>query len=319
MRMIINYDKNSKMTRPFPTLRKLGAVSPYGECTPFVYRGRLYRLELADPTRGPLDPSIHHCALIRDHETGEILTMVGEDIYYHSLYTENDEVYVLGVLIDDSSIDSTSGNTIVMYATHDLKNWERRVLFSNPGWRYFNTSLTKGPDGYVLMMEASEPAEYVGTYFTCFFATSPDLVQWTMMDYDCCFDRDLYNGGPWLRYSNGYYYLISVMILPYGRFSNYIFRTRDFRTWEVGDYNPILMPDNEDKKIAPHAFDLTPERLEEIRSGYNINNSDIDMCDWQGKTIITYIVGNQLGFYYMAEAEYDGTVDELLAAYFEKP
>ena len=43
------------------------------------------------------------------------------------------------------------------------------------------------------------------------------------------------------------------------------------------------------------------------------------MCDWQGKTIITYIVGNQLGFYYMAEAEYDGTVDELLAAYFEKP
>ena len=40
------------------------------------------------------------------------------------------------------------------------------------------------------------------------------------------------------------------------------------------------------------------------------------MCDWQGKTIITYACGNQLGFVYTCEAEYDGTVDDFLAANF---
>ncbi len=38
----------------------------------------------------------------------------------------------------------------------------------------------------------------------------------------------------------------------------------------------------------------------------------MDMCDWNGKTLITYLIGNQLGFYYMAEAEYDGCVADFL-------
>ena len=40
-------------------------------------------------------------------------------------------------------------------------------------------------------------------------------------------------------------------------------------------------------------------------------------CFWNGKTLITYLIGNQLGFYYMAEAEYDGCVDDFLAAFFD--
>ncbi len=37
----INYNTTSKMERGFPRVRKLGAVSPYGEMTPFVHGGRL--------------------------------------------------------------------------------------------------------------------------------------------------------------------------------------------------------------------------------------------------------------------------------------
>jgi hypothetical protein len=40
------------------------------------------------------------------------------------------------------------------------------------------------------------------------------------------------------------------------------------------------------------------------------------MCDWNGKTLIVYNVGNQLGFYYLAEAEYNGSVADFLEAYF---
>ena len=65
--------------------------------------------------------------------------------------------------------------SLMLFESRDLKNWVCRELLKNPGWRYFNTSLTKGPDGYVLCVEASEPAEYVGVPFTAFFAFSPML------------------------------------------------------------------------------------------------------------------------------------------------
>ena len=35
------------------------------------------------------------------------------------------------------------------------------------------------------------------------------------------------------------------------------------------------------------------------------------------KTYINYLLGNQLGFYYMAEAEAEGTVADFLKSYFE--
>ena len=105
--------------------------------------------------------------------------------------------------------------------------------------------------------------------------------------------------------------------LPCARYTNYIYRTKDFDVWEVGLYNPILMPDEEDRKISPYAYGLKPELLTQIRTGFISSNSDVDMCDWEGKTLITYNAGNQRGFYYLAEAEYDGSVDEFLAANFE--
>ncbi|MBR6771994.1 MAG: hypothetical protein IKM29_01245 [Clostridia bacterium] len=170
-----------------------------------------------------------------------------------------------------------------------------------------------------MLLEAGEPREYVGEKpFTFFFATSKDMVNWEFMDYSCGFSFERYMGGPWMRWSNGFYYVISVTELPCARYSNYIYRTRDFKTWEVGFYNPLLSPTEEDRVIAPHAADITPEMTEEIRTGFLSSSSDVDMCDLpEGKTLLTYNVGNQLGFYFMCEAVYNGTTDEFLAANFE--
>ena len=109
----------------------------------------------------------------------------------------------------------------------------------------------------MLLMEAKQPAEYVGpNAFTLFFAVSSDLIHWTFLSYDKGFSKERYIGGPYLRYSQGWYYLLSVTELPCARFTNYIYRTKDFDTWEVDLYNPILMPSNEDRMISPYAFDL---------------------------------------------------------------
>ena len=310
----INYDASTKMKKGFPRIRKLGAVSPNGESTPFVHEGRLYRMELCDPSRGT-DAGAPSCALIRDRETGKVISRFGQGCYYHALYYEEG---VCRVTAARSISPGLSGDTIVMFESRDLIHWTQRDLFARPGWRLFNTSLTKGPEGYVICMEANEPRDAVGVPFTAFFATSPDLVEWTMLPDEKGFPKHRYLGGPYLHYSRGWYYLIAVTELPAARYTNYVYRTKDFDTWQVGYYNPMLMPDEDDRKISPYACDLSDELRRDMREGFISSNSDVDMVTWNGKTLITYNVGNQLGFYYMAEAEYDGTVDELLAAYFDE-
>ena len=309
----INYDETTIMTADFPQIRKMGAVSPNCEATPFVFNGRLYRLENMIPESGS-DPETPYCAIIRDHDSGEVLSVIGGNCYFYSLFQEDDTVFVIGTGLIDSRC--TTGDTLILYESTDLLNWKSRELLKNPGWRFFNTSLTKGPEGYILAVEAGEPAEFVGVPFTVFFAVSDDMSRWSWMDYAKAYPKHRYIGGPWLKFSRGYYYLIGVTELPGLRYTNYLYRTADFETWEVGYYNPILMPDEEDRKVSAYAYGFSDEFLRRMRTGFISSNSDIDMCDWKGKTLITYNVGNQLGYGYLAEAEYDGSVDDLLESFF---
>jgi alpha-L-fucosidase len=173
----------------------------------------------------------------------------------------------------------------------------------------------------VLLIEANQPFEYSGPGpydFTLFFATSKDMIHWEHMDPNLGFSKERYMGGPWFHYSNGWYYLISVTKLPLKRYTNCIYRTKDFHDWEAGIYNPIMMPDNMDRMISPLAHELTEEDMQKIATHFNINNSDVDMCDWNGKTLMVYHTGNQLCEGYLAEAVYDGTMDQFLAACFDE-
>ncbi len=305
------YDKDTKMLLGYPKIRKLGAVSPNGESSPFVWNGKLMRLELEDAfnATNPDEP-VH--ALIRERDTGKVLSRFGLGCYYYSLYIEDGVAYVLGT---KSDYPRRSGHTILLYESRDLVEWSCRELLSNPGWRYYNTALTKGPHGYVLLMESDHP-QYCGVPFTFFFATSPDMVNWTHMDPSICYTKERYNGGPWMKYSNGWYYVISVTELPGPVYTSYISRTKDFVHWELGKYNPIMMPSEEDRIISPIAADMSAELLEGIKTAFNINISDLDMCEYEGKTLITYNAGNQLGFYYLLEAEYDGPLDKFLEHFF---
>ena len=309
----INYDAKTTRSNRYPQIKKLGVCSPYGEETPFVWNGKLMRLELRDPMKGwnQTDTSVDKDAIIRDCETGEIISHVAADSYSHSAYIEGDTAYVLGV-------DLLHRDTIRIYSSKDLIHWDNRVLLTNPGWVYNNSSLAKGPDGYVLLLEAGEPVEYVGDHpYTYFVATSPDLQTWTHMDPCYAYPTAHYAGGPCMRYSEGWFYVFSVTELPCLRYTCYLFRTQDFKTWQVANYNPVIMPSPEDHILSPRAADITPEFFEEIQNCFNINNSDIDLCDYNGKVYINYLCGNQLGMYYMCEAEAEGTVAEFLKSFFE--
>ncbi len=187
----VHYNSTTKMLGGFPKIKKIGAVSPNGESTPFVWNNRLMRLELDDATNG-VDSDYKTSVVIRDRETGEIVSRFGEGCYYFSFYQENGTAYVLGTKSENGML---CGDTIMLYESEDLENWTCRPLISRDGWMFFYSSLTKGKDGYVLLLEFGPHS------FSYTFATSSDMLNWTFMPDECIFGKDRYVGGPWMKYS----------------------------------------------------------------------------------------------------------------------
>jgi hypothetical protein len=78
--------------------------------------------------------------------------------------------------------------------------------------------------------------------------------------------------------------------------------------------NPVLIASEADKQIANPR--LPEEMLQRIAKAENINNSDIDFCEFNGKLIINYSWGNQQGTEHLAEAVYEGTLEQFLKGWF---
>lgn len=312
----LSYNAESKMLRGFPQIKKLGALSPNGESSPFVWNGKLMRLENEDPSHCySKDATIR--TIIREWDTGRIIARFGGECDFTSFYMEDGVAYVLGSLREHR-------DTIMIYESHDLIHWSKpRVLLQRPGWAYCNICLTKNEDGYVLLLEADsravseEVAAAVGHFYTFFFATSPDMIHWTHLELEKCYHPGRYSGAPWMTYHDGWYYVINLIEMPGPIYTNYFSRTKDFETWYMGKYNPVLLPGEEDKLISPNAVDLSEKLLEEIKTAYISSDADMDLCEFEGQTRIVYNVGNQLGFYYLAEAIYDGPLSEFLERQFE--
>ena len=70
----------------------------------------------------------------------------------------------------------------------------------------------------------------------------------------------------------------------------------------------------EDKQLLNPNF--SPEQIEQIAKAKNVNNSDIDFCEYDGKLIINYTWGNQKGAEFLAEAVYEGSLRDFLLGWF---
>ena len=112
-----------------------------------------------------------------------------------------------------------------------------------------------------------------------------------------------------------YYYMVCLEELPFQRYAPYIYRTRDFETWEIGIHNPVLWISPEDRIPAP-GVRLKPEEEALAKTYVNINNCDLDFCEFEGKTHISYLTGDQLSHGFHCEAEYDGPLTEFLQSFF---
>ncbi len=319
MKLLNLNGRDAKMNNRYPVLKKKGVVSPYGEMTPFVFHGKLMRLESVCVDKETMEEARKEShALIRDVESGKVLSRFGHGSFFFDAYVENEHVYVFGTL-SNSKRGWFGGDTVMLFESDDLVHWTERVFIQKKGWVMYNHSLTKDADGYVFLVEISHPKRLAGRQaFTFLFAKTKDLVRVDFFSYrKTAYPMGRYGGGPKLHYENGWYYLLSLEELPGPVYATYIVRTKDFQHWVFGKYNPFLVPGNEDFIVSDDAADITDEMREEIKTMYNSNESDPDFCEYNGKVIIDYAPGNQMSYGYICEAEYDGTLRELLENFFE--
>ena len=327
-----HYSLNQRVKRA-PVIKKLGMVSDGMEQTPIVLNGELLLVESFVETGG--NNNGKPCFRLRNPYTGKTTKTFAHGYYFASGYTEGGTVYAFGTSArDDKPMtmyqsedsdtwhDPRGGDEIRVCWSDNLDMWREKTALKIPGWRLWNTSVCKGPDRYVMAIEVSQTGDdidpEIGRPFTEFFATSANLTDWELMPCECCYTKQRYNACPALRFYDGWYYMICLEALPVVRYAPYIYRTKNFIDWEVGFHNPIMMYNDEDRMIKPGAvYPFTEKQMDLLENHLNINNSDVDFCEFEGKTHIFYATGDQMSYSFLGEAVYNGPADAFCKSFFE--
>ena len=291
-----------------PAIRKLGTLCcDLVETTPVVFRGRLYRFEYVRQRYAGNNTGDSYFRFV-EWETGEPSPSFAAGYHLGNVFVEDDVLTVTGTNIWD-------GERVDLFTSTDMRRWERRNALDLPGYGIFNTSLCKAADRYVLMFEVGRPPEVAGVRFTARFAESPDLVHWELTGPACTYSRERYTAPHALRYLDGWFYNFYLEAHANPRFYDQrVVRSRDLVSWTSSPFDPVLRHDDEDRRIANPA--LTAAERERIAAAEDCNNSDIDFCEFAGRTVIAYSWGNQLGNEFLAHAVYDGSEADFLRGWF---
>jgi pimeloyl-ACP methyl ester carboxylesterase len=289
-----------------PLIRKLGTVDlDLVETTPIVVNGHLWRFEWV---REGYWNNLRHTNYFRfrDPATGEVTPGFADGHEFGSAFVEKGKVFVTG----------TEGRSRVnMFSSADLKTWESWPVLNDPKYGIFNTSLCKATDDYVLMFEIDKPAEEAGTPFTARFVRSVDLRKWTLTPPECNYSKDRYTAPHALRWQDGWFY--DFYLEAHSGYEMRVVRSRDLKNWFPSPLNPVLAASPWDKVIANPK--LNDDQRARVALAVNLNNSDIDFCEWNGQLRINYSWGNQQGVEHLAEAIYDGSLAEFLHGWFPGP
>jgi hypothetical protein len=290
-----------------PEIRKLGTLDlDMVEATPVVFKDRLHRFEYVrkDYHANKTGDSYFR---FTDVETGRPTPALAKGYDLGCAFAEGETMWVFGV-------DNWDGENIAVFRSTDLEHWEQRPALKLPGWGLFNTSVCKAGARYIMAIEVGRPPEVVGVPFTNRFAESKDLLHWRLMPEDRVFTKERYSACPTIHFLDGWFYMTYLEARPGPSYETHIVRSRDLIRWESSPLNPILKASQEDKLIANPK--LTYQQRKKVAGAVDRNNSDMDFCEFRGKTIITYSWGNQQGVEFLAGAEYDGTLECFLRSFF---
>ncbi len=290
-----------------PLIRKLGTVDlDLVETTPVVLNGRLWRFEWVRQGVGQQywdNRRETNYFRFRDPATGEVTAPFADGHEFGSAFVHGGTVYVTGTL---------GRGQVNVFASRDLQVWETWTAIPAGRYGIFNTSVCRAGDEFVMMFEIDRPESEAGTAFTARFAKSPDLRTWTLTPPECHYAKDRYTAPHCLRWMDGWFY--DFYLEAHEGYEMRVVRSRDLIRWEASPLNPVLRASAEDKAIANAK--LTEAQRQRIAGARNLNNSDLDFCEWQGRLTINYSWGNQQGVEHLAEAVYDGSEAQFLRGWF---
>ena len=294
------------MARLKPRIIKLGTIDlDLVETTPVVFKGKLYRFEYVRAGYWANDTGDSYFRFV-EHDSGHPSRAFAQGYHLGNVMVEEDTLFV-------TATDIWDGERVDIFCSEDMERWESWNALNLPGYGLFNTSVCRAGDQYVMMFEVGKPPEVAGARFTARFATSADMRQWTLTPPECTYARERYTAPHCLRYLNGVYYNFYLEALP-GEWDQRVVRSQDLIHWEPSPLNPVLSASDEDKEIANS--NLTPEQVERIQGAVNVNNSDIDFCEYRGQVIINYSWGNQHGVEHLAEATFEGDLEAFLTGWY---
>jgi len=275
-------------SRPSPFVGKELVARDTCELSPLLWKGRLLHMVCVRPGSGGA-PADYYLAF-RDAATGEEVGRCGEGYGLASVIVHRGGAYVFA-----SRWENGDWRDVTLFRSRDLQSWESKLVLAGENESLFNTSVGKGPDGFVMAYESNDPAYPAST---AKFARSPDLRTWTKVP-EATFGTNRYTACPCIRYAHGYYYVLYLeQRSPRWCFQTYITRSPDLVHWELSAANPVL----------------AAEGLDE-----GINASDPELIELDGRTYVYYAVGDQLTWMNLKRVEFPGSLGRFLESWFQSP
>ena len=294
-------------------LEKLGTYDMYiVEANPVVFKGRLWLFEyirwLAQDNRYRLNDTGESYFRFRNpFNLAEVTPPFGKGLHMGCAFVDGDRVVV-------TAVEKWGGQRFFQLESNDLLHWtEPRVILENAVWKGFNTTMCKADGRYVLAFELDGPKDLVGSSFTMFFAESKDLVKWDVVK-GARMGADFYTGAPALKHHGEWFYFFHLQLDGSGGYVTRVSRSRNLFDWEFSG-RVVLGYDIDDKRFYPSAVFSDADKAC-IAAAKDVNASDLDMCDWDGRLFCFYSWGNQRGNEFSAFAEADCTEREFCESFF---
>ena len=261
------------------------------ENTPVIFNSRpLLVLNYRDDTKNKTDAYKRSMYLyIMDLTTGREVVRFGEGHSFANAFVNGPELSVFA----SEGTDRDWFQSLYRFSTTDLKTWKRELAIPQaPGEHLFNASVCRDDQGFLMAYESDKPVQF------CFkFARSTDLAAWRKIEglvftglggeYSAC---------PVIRYVSPYYYVIYLHAAVPGHkgWVSFLARSKDLAAWELSPFNPIL----------------------EAGPGEGVNNSDVDLFEYEGNTYVFYATGDQQTWGTVRMAMFPGPLKALFTSYF---
>lgn len=277
-----------------PKLIKLPfAFAKAMESTPVIFNSRpLLVANCRDDTKNHTDEYTKSMYLyITDLRTGNEIARFAAGHSFASAFVQGAELSVFGS--EGSNYDWFQ--SIYRFSSTDLKTWKRELAIPREGDEHlFNCSVCRDDQGLLMAYESNVPVAF------CFkFARSKDLTHWQKLPgLVFAGQGNEYSACPVIRYLAPFYYVIYLHAAIPGHqgWVSFLTRSRDLVSWDLSPLNPIL----------------------EAGPGEGVNNSDVDLFEFEGNTYVFYATGDQATWGAVRVAMYPGPQRQFFESCFPK-